>query len=907
MQASELLPLLLGWATLLPLVSFFFILAFGPRMGTAGKCAAYLATGAIGGSALLSLAALLFGWLPEASAPAHGEHAQADPAAVAGLNISRDALSDGPLHFTAYHAAEETPDAEPHAASTHTKRFYAGEFTLPGSSRPWVLGQFGELRLSISYYIDALTVCMFCMVSLIATLIHVYSMGYMHEELSDVTDHEVDSDGGQHLHRPGRYSRFFQYMSLFSFSMLGLVLAGNVAMVFIFWELVGICSYFLIGFYIERKKACLAANKAFIVNRIGDFGMIVGMMALWAGLGTFSFGTYDYLDEDGTWKSQAGIFDAVGMPTGARPSEGMIRLGSRQEVAQAVREAGPAATASELQAAVQHHLEAQGASRPGGPGYGLLVLAGIGIFAGCVGKSAQFPLHVWLPDAMEGPTPVSALVHSATMVAAGVYLVGRFYPAFTPEVLLVIAVVGCVTLFLAATIAITATDIKRVLAYSTVSQLGYMMLALGVGAWLAAMLHLITHAFFKSLLFLCSGSVIHAVHSNEMTDMGGLLKKMPVTAYTMLIGCLAIAGAGLPFVIGWLGGGALQGLGLSGFYSKDMILEQAFAFMQTNSSAWASLFFLAAAGGAAITAFYMFRLWYLTFLGQPRDSERFEHAHESPPAMTVPLIILAVMAISVAWDPVKAIVGGLLGVTVFGAWRAVHRPAETSGDSRLRRRDMPLIISAAVLVLAVVWWFTPVLESVVLTNLLGEAEPALVSLDVDGVWLGWTWPSEHKSHTPAIVIPVTLIAIGAALAGFGLATLMYAVKRLDPAEVRRQFAQLYSILRNKWWFDELYEWLFVRPTQVLSQLVARIDRSWIDWFVDGLARTTSGVALAWDRLADQTLVDGFVNMLARWTYAAGCSLRTVQTGRIRQYVLFIVVGAVALFFLFRLWTSAVAG
>ena len=200
-------------------------------------------------------------------------------------------------------------------------------------------------------------------------------------------------------------------------------------------------------------------------------------------------------------------------------------------------------------------------------GYGLLVVAGLGIFCGCVGKSAQFPLHVWLPDAMEGPTPVSALVHSATMVAAGVYLVGRFYPVFTPEVLLVIAYVGCITLLIAATIAITATDIKRVLAYSTVSQLGYMMLALGVGGWLAGMFHLITHAFFKSLLFLCSGSVIHAVHTNEMTEMGGLRKKMPVTAYTMLVGCLAIIGAGIPFVIG-----------LSGYYSKDAILEQAWFF-----------------------------------------------------------------------------------------------------------------------------------------------------------------------------------------------------------------------------------------------------------------------------------------------------------------------------------------
>ena len=267
------------------------------------------------------------------------------------------------------------------------------------------------------------------------------------------------------------------------------------------------------------------------------------------------------------------------------------------------------------------------------------------------------------------------------MVAAGVYLVGRFYPAFAPEVLLVIAVVGCITLFMAATIAITATDIKRVLAYSTVSQLGYMMMALGVGAWLAGMMHLITHAFFKSLLFMCSGSVIHAVHTNEMTEMGGLLKKMPVTALTMLVGCLAIAGAGIPFIIGFLGGPELAGLGLSGFYSKDAILEQAFLFMQVNHSPWAGLFFLASAAGAAITAFYMFRLWYMTFLGKPRNHHRYDHAHESPPVMYVPLVILAVMAIAVAWRPVQGVVGALLAVAAFlavRAWRAATVPARTA-------------------------------------------------------------------------------------------------------------------------------------------------------------------------------------------------------------------------------------
>ncbi len=239
-----------------------------------------------------------------------------------------------------------------------------------------------------------------------------------------------------------------------------------------------------------------------------------------------------------------------------------------------------------------------GRIRTPGYGYGMLIVAGIGIFCGCVGKSAQFPLHVWLPDAMEGPTPVSALVHSATMVAAGVYLVGRFYPVFTPEVLLVIAVIGVITLFMAATIAITATDIKRVLAYSTVSQLGYMMVALGVGGWLAGMMHLVTHAFFKSLLFMCSGSVIHAVHTNEMTEMGGLRKKMPYTAYTMLIGCLAISGVSHA-VCDWIQWLLLQG------HDPGAGL---FLYGCEPDRCLAALFFVAAAGGAAITAFYMFRL-----------------------------------------------------------------------------------------------------------------------------------------------------------------------------------------------------------------------------------------------------------------------------------------------------------
>ena len=408
----------------------------------------------------------------------------------------------------------------------------------------------------------------------------------MHEELHEVTDHEVTLADGHHLHRPGRFCRFFQYLSLFCFSMLGLVVAGNIFMVFVFWELVGICSYFLIGFYVERKSASTAANKAFIVNRVGDFGMIIGLMALWGSLGTFAFG--DTKGPDG--KVEPGIFSQVrARENGFRlkPTQKLVREAAPEKIEEMLRiiwmiqyatrnngthdgdwkplpELSPEKQRELMEADVDKGLAELYGNNSKHYGYGLLVIAGLGIFCGCIGKSAQFPLHVWLPDAMEGPTPVSALVHSATMVAAGVYLVGRFYPVFTPEVLIVIAACGCITLALGATIAITAVDIKRVLAYSTISQLGYMMLALGVGGWLAGLFHLITHAFFKSLLFLCSGSVIHSCHTNDMRRMGGLRKKMPITAYTMLVGCLAIGGAGIPFVVGF-----------SGYYSKDSIIAQA--------------------------------------------------------------------------------------------------------------------------------------------------------------------------------------------------------------------------------------------------------------------------------------------------------------------------------------------
>jgi NADH-quinone oxidoreductase subunit L len=524
MDLATQLPQLLGIAWLLPLASFVAILFFGPRMGHHGRNAAWVATGAIVTSLVLSLIAFV-SWLgahPVTAAHHGGDHG----AAHAGDHADHSGHAAPEAHADAAHG-------DGHGGEAHGPVAYSGDW--------YTLYEGGRLRLSIGWYIDSLTILMFVVVTFIATCIHVYASGYMHDELHDVTDHEVTLADGHHLHRPGRFPRFFQALSLFCFSMLGIVIAGNLAMVFIFWELVGICSWFLIGFYYERRSASNAANKAFIVNRVGDFGMLIGLMALWGALGTLQFADTTTKDATGHVATQPGLFSLVRpAATGHRLDvpDGMVAFAAADKVAQTP----PGEVAGRIDT-----------WRAETFGRWLLFVAGVGIFCGCVGKSAQFPLFVWLPDAMEGPTPVSALVHSATMVAAGVYLVGRFYPVLTPDVLLVIAYVGAITLFIAATIALVANDIKRVLAYSTVSQLGYMMLALGVGGWCAGLFHLVTHAFFKSLLFLCSGSVIHACHTNDMRKMGGLARVMPYTAGTMLIGCLAIIGAGIPFVIGMSG------------------------------------------------------------------------------------------------------------------------------------------------------------------------------------------------------------------------------------------------------------------------------------------------------------------------------------------------------------------
>src|SRR5512135_697659 len=411
----------------------------------------------------------------------------------------------------------------------------------------------GSLSVNVGFQIDQLTAVMLLVVTTLSSLIHIYSVGYMH------------GDKG--------YPRFFAYLALFTFFMLVLVMANNFLLMFVGWEGVGLCSYLLIGFWYEKKSAADAGVKAFVVNRVGDFGFVLAVLLIF-----LTFGTLDFSE----------VFAAVGTPLANQTIDLM------------------------------------------GIHVGIITLICLLLFVGATGKSAQIPLYVWLPDAMEGPTPVSALIHAATMVTAGVFMVARCAPLFTlsPTALTVVAVVGGVTAFFAATIGLVQNDIKRVIAYSTISQLGYMFLGLGVGAFSAGIFHLTTHAFFKGLLFLASGSVIHALSGEQdMRKMGALKSKIKVTHWVFILGSLALAGI-FPF---------------AGFFSKDEILWSAFNSSSIGRALWA-----VGVVAAFMTAFYSFRLIYLTFYGKSRiDHDVEHHVHESPKVMTVPLMILAFFSITI--------------------------------------------------------------------------------------------------------------------------------------------------------------------------------------------------------------------------------------------------------------------
>ncbi len=546
---------------------------------------------------------------------------------------------------------------------------------------PWINA--GGLSTNVAFQLDPLSSVMILVVTGVGFLIHVYSVGYMSHEKA--------------------VARYFVYLNLFTFAMLTLVLADNFLLMFVGWEGVGLCSYLLIGYWYEKKSASDAGKKAFIVNRIGDFGFLLAAFLIF-----WTFGSLEFTK----------VFAKIPALTGS----GMLT----EEIATAIT---------------------------------LL------LFLGATGKSAQIPLYIWLPDAMEGPTPVSALIHAATMVTAGVYMVARSNALYllAPTSMLVVAIVGALTAIFSATIGITQNDIKRVLAYSTVSQLGYMFLACGVGAFTAGIFHLMTHAFFKALLFLGSGSVIHALSGEQdMRKMGGLKKHVPITFWTMFVATFAIAG--IP--------------PLAGFFSKDEILWQSFSSPHGHVILWA-----VGTVAAGVTAFYMFRLVFMTFYGDSRmDPQVEKRAHESPYSMTVPLMVLAVLAA----------VGGWVGI-----------PAVLGGANHFEH------------------WLAPVFEH-------AAAVPAAAA--------------EGGAHHPA-VLEYALMggSVAVALCGILLAYYLYRVRPGKPAEIAAKIPGIYDVVLNKYYIDEIYDAAVVRRIVNGSVwLWQAFDAAFIDGIVNGVASLVRG-------------------------------------------------------------------
>ncbi len=619
-----------------------------------------------------------------------------------------------------------------------------------------VLPTVGALQIDLGIKIDNLTVIMLVVVNLISFLVHIFSIAYMKGDK--------------------RYTRYFAYLGIFTFSMLGIVLTHNLLMMYIFWELVGLSSYLLIGFWYEKKSAADAAKKAFLVNRVGDIGMFIGILILFTTYHTFTFDT---------------IFDQI--------SSGILPFDS-------------------------------GA---------WLTAAGILLFMGAVGKSAQFPLHVWLPDAMEGPTPVSALIHAATMVAAGVFLLTRIFVMLTGDALLVIAVIGAITAFISATIALTQNDIKRVLAYSTVSQLGYMVMSIGIGAYAFAFFHLVTHAWFKACLFLGSGSVIHAMHhEQDIRNMGGLRKKLPYTYYTFLIASLAISGIPLT----------------SGFLSKDGILAGTLAFGNLTGH-WlipAVGFFV-----ALLTAFYMFRLVILTFHGETRSKEKFEHAHESPAVMIIPLVVLSALSFFFWYtpNPVSADSGWFLSEWV--------KTPQTVVPEELRYEFMQN---------------APVESELSSGEIVHSAEYS---------------EALHSAHYPAMFLSLGLAGLGVLLA-----FLFYQWRKLNADNFANKIKPLYNLSYNKWFFDEIYQATVIGGTLLLGNILAWFDTYIVDGIVNGSAWFTRGFSKL-SGLFDTFVVDGLVNFTAFLSGFIGLSVRKIQTGKVQTYLVLVVFSVLVLLLLFR--------
>ncbi len=670
----------------------------------------------------------------------------------------------------------------------------------------------GTVTLSMGFYLDSVTVIMLIVVTLVSSLVHIFSMGYMHGD--------------------PRYPRFFAFLSLFSFSMLFLVVSDNLLGIYIGWELVGLCSYLLIGFWYEKDSAANACKKAFLTTRVGDVGMFIGMMMLFK-----QFNTLSLYGDDG----DGGIFTRIADPTYFTPDTiGIVWLS----------------------------------------------VAGILIFCGAVGKSAQVPLHTWLPDAMEGPTPVSALIHAATMVAAGVYLVARMFPILTPTSSLVIAYVGGITALVAATIAIVRFDIKRVLAYSTISQLGYMMLAIGAGSYVAGLFHLTTHAFFKALLFLGSGSVIHAFHAmhahhdnehaesgdhehdnhslvhehgseippdQDMRNMGGLRRKMPLTFITMLIATLSISG--VPFVF-------------SGFWSKDKILAGVLGHAMEGNSVHYYILFGIALIAAGITAFYMFRLIFMTFFGEPRNQEMHDMAHESPLVMTVPLIVLAILSFPVV-------------NTVFNKdyikpppQPYLHAPQHAYIAPDIKTGDENFGLS-----------------------LFGVSTAAAAEEDSGQD----TAPADDAHHVHELAHKIAMV-LSICVAGLGilLSWLFYHRRTFSADAVATTFRPAYNLFWNKYYFDEFYDGVLVALTVWKSRLFAKFDLSIIDGIVNGVATITRVIFAAFIGFFDNRVIDGIVNRVAKVIWSVGGRIRRIQTGAIQTYLFVVLGGIVLIILIFRL-------
>ncbi len=643
---------------------------------------------------------------------------------------------------------------------------------------PWFPA--GDSWFTISVLVDPLTILTLFFVAVTILMIFIYSVGY-HNFGAPKGDHDrpglqphgaTVSDAHGHKHTvmsiEPMYSRFFAFFGLFAFGMYLLVTTGNLLVLFIGWEIMGLCSYLLIGFWFAKPSARAAGIKAFLTTRVADVLMLLGIAYLY-----FATGTLNYKE----------IFvPEVLEGLAATPAIGNI-LG----------------------------LSAAG-------------LIGILIVIGTIGKSSQWPLHVWLPDAMEGPTPVSAMIHAATMVSAGVYLVIRFFPLLSAgwdghgltAPMQLMAFIGTFTAIFAATIAIAQNDVKRVLAYSTISQLGFMIAALGIGGYIAAAFHLMTHAFFKALLFLGSGSVIHGVEHGvlhtgdhidpqDMFNMGGLRKKMPVTFWTFLVGGFALAG--FPILT-------------AGFWSKDEILADAFIHQH-----WPVFITLAVA--ALITAFYTMRQITLTFLGQPR-TKAAEHAHESHWTMTLPLVILAIFAVVIGWAGIPEefpVLGGIL----------------------------PNVV-----------------------HVVGESLP------------------EHPEAIPFNWLPL-LTSIVVSLGGLFLGWLVYRnVKAGQPDPLAKPLGPIWTVLKNKYYFDELYDYIFVRPAKWMAEDFAIwMDTNVIDGILHGIASVGPILGSFFRNYIDKPIVNGFGDWIADVTRKMGVSLRVIQTGRIQQYMLMALVSLVA--------------